>query len=73
MVKVKINKKILFWTGIGILIFLVLSYFIKLRVDEGINFITLDSLLGIIIFHNPFVLALYILIGIVLIAKGINK
>ena len=73
MVKLKIKRRGLFWTGIGILIFLLIAYFIKIRVDYGFNFITFDSLLGIIIFHNPFVLALYVLIGLILIWKGMKK
>ncbi len=69
----RIKKKGMFWTGIGIFLFLILIYFIKIPVDSGINFITLDSLLGIIIFHNPFVLGLYILIVIVFVVKGFRK
>lgn len=68
-----IKSKSYFWTGVGILAFLIISYFIKIPVDSGINFITSDSLLGIIIFHNPFILAFYILFGISLIMKSIRR
>ena len=64
------GKKVSFWSGIAILIVLVVGYFVKVRVDSGVNFIYLDSLLGIMIFHNPFILGLYILGAVVLIVKG---
>jgi len=64
------KKKISFWIGISILVFLLVSYFIKFQVDSGSNYTTLDSLLGILIFHNIFVLLLYVLIVVVLIFKS---
>jgi len=67
------GKKVSFWSGIAILIILAVSYFIKVRVDSGIDFIYFDSLLGIMIFHNPFILGLYILGAVVLIVKGRNR
>ena len=72
MVKVKIKKNAFFWTGICIFLFLLASYFIKIPVDSGFNFVVNDSLLGIIILHNPFVFAFYILILIVLLAKAVK-
>lgn len=51
------------FVGFGILLVLAVSYFIKIEVDSGSNFVVNDSLLGIVIFHNPFVLGLYVLIG----------
>lgn len=64
------KKAIALWSGITILIVLAISYFIKINVDQGANFIIKDSFLGIIIFHNPFILAFYLLMAIVLIKKG---
>jgi len=64
------NKFIYLISGIFIFITLIMSYFIKINVDSGGNYTTSDTLLGILIFHNPFILALYVLIAIVLIIKG---
>lgn len=64
------NKKInltLFTTGVTLTIFMFISYFIKLNIESGANYNVQDSLLGIIIFHNPIVLAIYVLIVITLI------
>lgn len=57
--------------GLGIIALLIISYFIPITTDKGLNYIINDSLLGIIIFHNPFVLGLYILIGVIFIWRGI--
>lgn len=59
--------------GAALAIFLFLSYFIKINVDSGANYITKDSLLGVIIFHNIFVLIIYILIIVFLLYKSIKK
>ncbi|MBX4212108.1 hypothetical protein KW787_01475 [Candidatus Pacearchaeota archaeon] len=59
--------------GIAILLIIGISYFIPIQVDGGANYSTTSSLLGIIIFYNPFILALYILIAIVLIIKKNTK
>lgn len=61
------------WIGIAILIIIVVSYFITIEIDSGFNYTTNSKLLGILIFHNPFVLALYILIGIILIFYGFRR
>ena len=66
------KKKVYFWIGIVILALMIISYFIKFQVDSGANYSTLDSLLGIMIFHNPWILGLYILIVIFLVIKGIT-
>ncbi|MBX4196720.1 hypothetical protein KW805_03975 [Candidatus Pacearchaeota archaeon] len=58
------------WMGIIILVFLGISYFIPLTIDSGANYNTTTPLLGILIFHNPFILGLYVLIAVVLIVKG---
>ena len=66
------KKKVYFWTGIIILAVIIISYFIKFQVDYGTNYAIKDSLLGMLIFHNPWILGLYILIVIFLILKGIK-
>lgn len=53
--------------GIVIIFLIVVSYFVTFTVDSGANFETKDRLLGIIIFHNPFILAIYVIISIILI------
>jgi len=58
------------YLGIGILAFLAISYFLKINIDSGANYLIKDSLLGIVIFHNPFILAIYVLIAVVLIVKN---
>jgi hypothetical protein len=62
-----------FYAGIIVLTFLGVSYFISFNVDTGNNYETYDSLLGIIIFHNPFILCLYILFSAVLIYNGLKS
>ncbi len=69
----KIKRAGVFWTGITILVILIIIYFIKFQSDYGSNYTIQDSLLGIIIFHNPFILALYLLIAVVLIVKGLKN
>jgi len=65
----KIEKRINLFLILGlIIIFLAVSYFIKIKAESGGNYYVEDSLLGIIIFHNPLILGIYILIGICLIA-----
>ena len=66
-------KKSLFFVGFSILVLLAIFYFIKINVDVGSNFEVQDSLLGIIIFHNPFILGIYILVAVILIVKGLKK
>jgi hypothetical protein len=69
----KISKKWFFWIGIGLLILLPVSYFIKFKIESGADYILYDSLLGIIIFHNPFILGLYALIVISFIVAGLKN
>ena len=52
---------------------MIIFYFINIPVDAGVNFNTYASILGIIIFHNPFVFGLYLLIALVCIVKGFEK
>ena len=59
--------------GVIISVILISTYFIKINIEQGSNYITKSSLLGILIFYNPFVMAIYVLIIILLIAKGIKK
>jgi len=65
--------KISFLIGVIISVILISAYFIKVDIEQGSNYITKSSLLGILIFYNPFVMAIYVLIIILLIAKGIKK
>ena len=64
------NKKY-FFLGILIFLVLILSYLIKFDIDAGANYNIEERLLGVIIFHNPFILGIYLLIGIILILRGI--
>ena len=66
-------SRIIFWIGILLALIIVASYFITFRVDSGFNYTTNERLLGILIFHNPFVLALYCLVIVVLLVKGLNR
>ena len=50
------------------LIFLLIAYFVPLDVETGGNYLVRDSLLGLMIFHQLWILGLYILIGLALIA-----
>ena len=71
----KIAKKRYFILGILVFFFLIAAYFVKLSVgtDYGaVLGVVEERLLGIIIFHNPFILGLYFLIGIILIVRGIG-
>jgi len=69
----KNNKVIYLISGIFIVLILIISYFIKINVDSGGNYIINERALGILIFHNPFILSLYVLIAVVLIVKGLRK
>lgn len=70
---IKIEKRGRFWAGVTIVLVLIASYFVKFRIDSGANYELHDSLLGIVIFHNPFILGLYVLIATVLIFNGLKK
>ena len=67
------KKRILFWIGISILIIVAVSYFVKINVEQGSNYVVKSPLLRVLIFHNPFILGLYIMIALVLIIRGIKK
>tara|TARA_Y100000034_G_scaffold123127_1_gene169485 strand:- start:297 stop:506 length:210 start_codon:yes stop_codon:yes gene_type:complete len=68
----KIRNKKYFRIGVGILIFLILSYFIKIPIESGTNYLITDSLLGILIFHNLYILIIYSLIATFLIWKSLK-
>ena len=68
-----VMRKGYFWSGIIIAGILLAGYFIKFHSDSGGNYDTYDSFLGFLIFHNPFVLAFYVLIVIILVVKGLIK
>jgi hypothetical protein len=52
---------------------LILSSLIKIRVESGLDYVINSSLLGAIIFYNPIVLVFYIVLGMILISKGLKK
>ncbi len=70
------KRIIVFWAGIAILLLLGISYFIQISDTSQEGLLTIEtntSLLGIIIFYNPFVLGLYVLFALILIVKGLKK
>jgi len=69
----KVRNKNLFWIGVGWLIFLLISYFIRFESESGSNFVTYDRLLGVLILHNVYLFASYVLIGLVLVWFGVKK
>lgn len=70
----KVNyKSWQFITGALIMIVLIISYFIRIPASSGESFITYSKLLGILIFYNPFILAAYVLIAIILIFKSFKR
>ena len=73
MAKIKIRNRLCFFGGITVIVLLIISYFIKVKIGSGFNYIAYTPLLGILIIHNPFILALYILIAVFLIFYGIRR
>jgi hypothetical protein len=69
----KLNYLVL--AGFLLLLIIVASYFIPITQEQEVNqFIKEQSttpLLGILIFHNPFILGIYVFIAIILIIFGI--
>jgi len=70
---VKIFSKLRFFVGILILIFLLVSYFIKFEAEVGSNYLIIDNILGVIIFHNFFIFSFYILLAAFLILTGLKR
>ena len=68
----KITNHLLFWTGLVIILLLIIFYFVEVDVDSGTNYVVQTPLLGVIIFHNAFILGLYILISVSLIISGLQ-
>jgi hypothetical protein len=66
----EIKRKWLLWAGGVLGLFIFASYFIKFEVEGGGNYVVQDRLLGILIFHNWIVLAVYILIVTFLLIIG---
>ncbi|HLC53296.1 MAG TPA: hypothetical protein VJK03_02015 [Candidatus Nanoarchaeia archaeon] len=62
-----------FWAGLGIIIFLGISAFIPITVDDGGNYIVRSHLLGVIIFYNAWMLAAYLLIALILVLIGLKR
>lgn len=60
------------WLGGAWLAFLALAYFIPLTTEAGDNYIVRDTLLGALIAHNLGILALFIVVGIVLLWLGLQ-
>jgi len=69
----KLASKSKFYAGITIIALLAISYFIKIKVDVGSNYEITDSLLGIIIFHSPIALIIYIAIAGILMSAGVKR
>jgi hypothetical protein len=68
----KIAKPGFFWVGICAAVFLILSYFVTFNVDSSANYVVQDRLLGIVVFHNAFILCVYVVIAAILIAAGVK-
>lgn len=68
-----VASKIRFYSGLIIIIILVISYFIKINVDSGSNYQITDTLLGILIFHNISILFAYLMISAILLIIGIKN
>lgn len=60
------------WIGGAWLVFLLLAYFIPLTVEEGDNYVVRGTLLGALIMHNLWLLALFIAAGIALLWLGVR-
>lgn len=69
----KLVNRVRFYIGLLIVLFLVFSYFLRIEIDSGANYTVTDSLLGIIIFHNFFVLIIYSLIALFFIFTGFKR
>ena len=65
-------NKLIIAIGVIFLLLLGVSYFINVTVDQGTNFMTNSSLLGIIIFYNPLILGIYVAAGAIFILAGIS-
>jgi hypothetical protein len=57
----RIQRKGLFWGAVAVCAFLLLSAFIPVSHESGFNYIVVDTLLGVMIFHNVYVLSAIIL------------
>jgi hypothetical protein len=69
----KIVNKFRFCFGVFIILFLIVSYFIKIEVDSGANYLVVDTLLGIVIFHSLFVFIIYLFVAALLIFMGFKR
>ncbi|OIO41989.1 hypothetical protein COU62_02395 [Candidatus Pacearchaeota archaeon CG10_big_fil_rev_8_21_14_0_10_35_219] len=61
-----------FYIGIAILAILLVTYFIKIQTESGQNYIIKTKLLSLLIFYNPVILTIYIIIAFILIWFGIK-
>lgn len=68
------KKNICFIIGIAVLLIIIVSYFIPITFQRdygnGVSANVQGKLLSVLIFYNPYILSLYIIIGIVLIVYG---
>lgn len=69
----KLVSKFRFFLGVVIIMFLIASYFVTVEADIGANYAVTDTVLGLLIFHNFFVLLLYALIAGLLIFTGLKR
>ena len=60
-----------FWIGIVIAVILIASAFLEVSISEP-GRITNTPILGLLIFYNPLVLAIYIMIALFFIYKGLK-
>jgi len=56
-----------------IVVFLIVSNFITIEVGSGANYLTKDTLLGLLIFHSPWVLGFYVLVILGLVYYGLGR
>ncbi len=68
----KKREKVYWGIGLGILIILTIAYFIPVTVEDGANYETVTPLLGLIIFYNARILAIYIIIALLFMFLGLK-
>ncbi|MBS3089811.1 hypothetical protein J4461_02925 [Candidatus Pacearchaeota archaeon] len=68
----RISRLICECIGIAWMAFLLTAYFIPVTRESGANYVIKDTLLGVTIFHNIFLLIIYIALGLFFIWLGIS-
>jgi len=66
------KQKTWLFTGVGILLVLGMSYFVKIPVETGVGYEVYSPLLGLLILYQPIILGLYIIAGGYCIWRGIR-